>query len=158
MTGGTGRLALWQRNLIGAAVAAAALAVIIAFDLWPQWATYRATVQPAHVVSPRQSLTVEGQTWAVADVAHLRREPRPGAPPLPEGTVLTVVTVDRSGAETPDSYVVGVLTDGQRRWRGESLAASPGQTEWKFVIPDDAVPTALDVTRLDGSILIRLQL
>ena len=29
---------------------------------------------------------------------------------------------------------------------------------WKFVMPDDAVPTALDVTMLDGSIPIRLQL
>ena len=108
MTGRAGRLALWQRNVIGAAVAAVALAVIIPFDLWPKWATYRATVEPAHVVSPRQSLTVDAQTWAVADVRHLRREPRPGAPPLPEGTVLTVVTVDRSGAEAPDTYLTGV--------------------------------------------------
>jgi hypothetical protein len=158
MTGGTGRLALWQRNLIGAAVAAAALGVIIPFDLWPKWATYRATVEPAHVIEPRQSLVVDGQTWAVADVKHLRRESRPGAQALPEGTVLMVVTVDRSGVESPDTYVMGVLTDGQRRWRGQSLGPAQGQLAWNFVIPDDAVPTALDITMLDGSIPIRLQL
>jgi hypothetical protein len=158
MTGGTPRLALWHRNLIGAAVAAVALGVIIPFDLWPKWATYRATVEPAHVVEPRQSLVVDGQTWTVADVKHLRREPRPGAPALPEGTVLMVVTVDRSGVESPDTYVMGVLTDGQRRWRGQSLGPAQGQLAWNFVIPDDAVPTALDITMLDGSIPIRLQL
>ena len=77
MTGGTGRLALWQRNLIGAAVAAVALGVIIPFDLWPQWADYRATVEPAHVIAPRQSLAVDGQTWSVADV----RASAPRTPP-----------------------------------------------------------------------------
>jgi hypothetical protein len=29
---------------------------------------------------------------------------------------------------------------------------------WNFVIPGDAVPTALDITMADGTILIRLQL
>jgi hypothetical protein len=158
MTSGTGRLALWQRNLIGAAVAAVALGVIIPFDLWPKWATYRATVEPAHVIEPRQSLAVDGLTWAVADVKHLRREPRPGAPALPEGTVLMVVTVDRSGVVPPDTHVMGVLTDGERRWRGQSLGPAQGQLAWNFVIPGDAVPTALDITMLDGSIPIRLQL
>ena len=158
MTSGTDRLALWQRNLIGAAVAAAALGVIIPFDLWPKWATYRATVEPAHVIEPRQSLAVDGQTWAVADVKHLRREPRPGAPELPEGTVLMVVTVDRSGAESPDTYMMGVLTDGERRWRGDGLLPKDGRLTWNFVIPDDAVPTALDITMFGGSILIRLEL
>jgi hypothetical protein len=152
----THRLALWQRNVIGAAVAAAALAVLVVFDLWPDWTAFRATMEPAHVVSPRQSLTVDGQTWAVADVRHLRRE-RPGAPALPEGTVLTAVTVERTGVG-PDEYLTGVLTDGQRSWRGQSVAAPQGQVVWNFVIPGDAVPTALDVTKLNGSILIRLQL
>ena len=119
---------------------------------------YRATVEPAHVIEPRQSLAVDGLTWAVVDVEHLRREPRPGAPALPEGTVLMVVTVDRAGVVPPDTYVIGVLTDGERRWRGESLAPAPGQLTWNFVIPDDAVPTALDITMLDGSIPIRLEL
>jgi hypothetical protein len=151
------RLPLWQRNLIGMAVAMAALAVIVVFDLWPEWTAYRATIEPAHVVSPRQSLTVDGQTWAVADVRHLRRESRRGAPPLPEGTVLTVVTVDRSGSAAA-GYATGVLTDGQRRWRGDAFGGRPDQLQWSFVIPENAVPTAVDVTRLDGSILIRLQL
>jgi hypothetical protein len=158
MTDRPRQLRLWQRNLIGGAVAAAALAVLVVVDLWPQWASYRATVEPAHVVAPRQRLTVDGQTWAVADVRHLRRDPNPGVPPPPEGSVLTVVTVDRSGAIAPDSYFIGVLTDGQRRWRGESLNAPSGRMAWKFVIPDDAVPTALDITTLNGSIPIRLQL
>jgi hypothetical protein len=117
----------------------------------------RNTVDPEYVVAPRESLTVDGQTWAVADVRHLPRYSTPGTPPLPEGTVLTVVTMDRSGSAAPD-YGTGVLTDGQRRWRGDAFGAQPGQLQWSFLIPDDAVPTAVDVTRLDGSILIRLQL
>jgi hypothetical protein len=148
---------LWQRNLVGLVVTAAALTVLIVVDLWPNWMTYRSTVDPEYVVAPRESLTVDGQTWAVADVRHLPRYSTPGTPPLPEGTVLTVVTLDRSGSATPD-YGTGVLTDGQRRWRGDAFGAQPGQLQWSFVIPDDAVPTAVDVTRLDGSILIRLQL
>jgi hypothetical protein len=148
---------LWRRNLVGLVVTAAALTVLIVVDLWPKWTTYRDTINPEHVVAPRQSLSVDGQTWAVADVRHLPRYPTPGAPPLPEGTVLTVVTLDRSGPTTPD-YAIGVLTDGQRRWRGDAFGAQPGELQWSFVIPDDAVPTALDVTRLNGSILIRLQL
>ena len=37
--------ALWQRNVIGAiVVAAAALGILVAIDLGPQWATYRGTV------------------------------------------------------------------------------------------------------------------
>jgi hypothetical protein len=148
---------LWQRNLVGSVVAAAALTVLIVVDLWPNWTTYRNTVDPEYVVAPRHSLTVDGQTWAVADVRHLPRYPTPGTPPMPEGTVLTVVTLDRSGAAALD-YGTGVLTDGQRRWRGDAFGTQPGQLQWSFVIPDDAVPTAVDVTRLDGSILIRLQL
>ena len=72
--------------------------------------------------------------------------------------MLTEVTVDRAGVVPPDTYVIGVLTDGQQRWRGESLAPTQGQLAWNFVVPDDAVPTALDITMLDGSIPIRLQL
>jgi hypothetical protein len=138
-------------------VTAAALTVLIVVDLWPNWTSYRDTVDPEHVVAPRQSLTVDGETWRVADVRHLPRYPTPGSPPLPEGTVLTTVTLDRSGS-TAKGFGVGVLTDGQRRWRGQVFDAQPGRPQWRFVIPDDAVPTAVDVMRLDGSILIRLQL
>jgi len=153
------RLTLWQRNLIGAMVAAVALAVLVVVSLWPQWSTYRATFDPEHIVAPRQSLTVNGQTWTVGQVQHFGRDPAPGAPPLPEATVLTVVTVDRSGPVSPDTYCIGVLTDGQRRWRGTGdVCTRPDRLKWSFVIPADAVPTAVDVTLGDGSILIRLAL
>jgi hypothetical protein len=150
------RLPLWQRNLIGLALTAAALTALVAVDLWPPWTSYRDTVQPEYVVAPRQSLTVDGQTWAVADIRHLRPQAKPGAPPLPDGTVVTEVRLE--GAKPPDTYLTGVLTDGQRRWRGDTYGAQPGELQWSFVVPADAVPTALDVTRLDGSILVRLQL
>jgi hypothetical protein len=162
------RLSLWRRNLLGAVVAAAAIAVLVAVDVWPQWRSYREAVEPRHVVAPRQSLTVDGQTWAVGEVRHLGRNPVAGAPPLPEGTVLTVVTLDRSGPAPPDAYCIGVLTDGQRRWRGDTFSvpgdagagscARPGRLRWSFVVPDNAVPTAVDVTTVDRSILLRLQL
>lgn len=150
------RLPLWQRNLIGVVVTAAALTVLTAVELWPEWTSYRDTVDPGHVVEPRQSLTIDGHTWAVSDIRHLRPPARPGAPPLPEGTVVTEVTLE--GAKPPDTYFIGVLTDGERRWRGDTYGAQPGELQWSFVVPADAVPTALDVTTLDGSILVRLQL
>jgi hypothetical protein len=150
------RLPLWQRNLIGVVVTAAALAVLIAVDLWPPWTSYRDTVDPEHVVQPRQSVNLDGHRWAIADIRHLGPQAKPGAPPLPDGTVVTEVRLE--GAKPPDTYLTGVLTDGQRHWRGDTYGAQPGELQWSFVVPADAVPTALDVTTLDGSILVRLQL
>lgn len=151
---------LRRRNLVGAAVAAAAIAVLAAWQLWPPWSAYRDTVVPRHTVAAGQRLTVDGQTWAVGDVRHLDRDAFGG--PLPTGTVSTVVAVERSGAEVPDSYCVAVLTDGRNRWRGQVLGSGgcggTGPLSFSFLVPSDVVATAMDLTALDGAILLRLQL
>ena len=89
--------ALWQRNVIGAIVVAAALGILVAIDLGPQWATYRGTIIAEHVVPVGQSGTADGRMWKVESIRHLNRSPLNFGPPLPAGTVLTVVTLDRSG-------------------------------------------------------------
>lgn len=165
-------LPLWQRNLIGAIVAAAALTGYALVDIWPPWELYRDTVRPEHVVAARQSQTIDGQTWSIGEVKHLDQSPAPYEPPLPKGTVLTLVTVERSGVTPPDQSCQGVLTDGQHRWRGQtpitySIPAAPGAgfnctkpgpLQWAFLHPTDTVPTAVDVTSLGGAILVRLQM
>ena len=88
---------LWVRNLIGAVVVAIAVGVVITTILGDQWDTYRNTVVPATVVAKGQSGSAGGQTWKIDSVKHLNRNPASYGPKLPEGTVLTVVTVDRSG-------------------------------------------------------------
>ncbi|MGE2737853.1 hypothetical protein [Mycolicibacterium vaccae] len=165
-------LKLWQRNVIGAVVTAVALAVGTVTDLVPKWEVYRASVHPATVAGPRQSVTVDDMTWSLGTIRHLGRTVTPFGAPLPEGTVVTVVTVQRDGAAGPQLGCGGVLTDGRHRWRGQSVAefglrplaggaptcTAAGALEWAFLIPGDVVPTAVDVTTLDGSILLRLQL
>lgn len=165
-------LPLWQRNLIGAVVAAAALTAYSLVDLWPPWAHYRDTVRPEHVVAARQSQTIDGQTWSIGNVKHLGQSPAPYAQPFPGGTVLTVVTVQRSGVTPPGQGCVGILTDGELRWRGQTPVtysvprtpgtgfdcAQPGPLQWAFLHPADTVPTAVDITAPDGAILVRLEL
>lgn len=165
-------LPLWQRNLIGAIVAAAALTGYALVDIWPPWELYRDTVRPEHVVAARQSQTIDGQTWSIGEVKHFGQSPASYAQPLPEGTVLTVVTVERSGVTPPGQSCDGVLTDGEHRWRGQTLSTysipmapgawftctKPGPLQWAFLHPTDIVPTAVDVTAPDGVILLRLQL
>ena len=112
--------ALWQRNVVGAVVTAAALGVLVAVDLGPQWSTYRHTVVPEHVVPSGQSGAADGQTWKVDSVRHLNRSPLNFGPPLPTGTVLTVITLDRSGPPA-DELCVGVITDGAQRWKAEGV-------------------------------------
>ena len=116
-----GRLsALWVRNLIGAMVVAVAIGVIITTILGDQWATYRHTVVPATVVAKGQTGSAGDQTWKVDSVKHLNRNPLRFGPELPAGTVLTVVTVDRSGP-LKDEVCYGVITDGERRWKAENI-------------------------------------
>jgi hypothetical protein len=147
---------LWQRNLFGALVAATALAITVATTMWPDWRAYRSTVEPAHTVAAQQSYTLDGQTWAVGDVRRSLADPGSGAP-LPKGTVVMTIAIERSGSGPPDC--TGVLTDGERRWRPAGpLCGSSGPVDWSFLIPVDARPTALDITMPDGSILLRLQL
>jgi hypothetical protein len=65
-----------------------------------------------------------------------------------------------------------VLTDGNRRWKNESvggfiapegdgvtsLCNQPGLLQFTFLLPQDVVPTAMEVVTLDGRITVRLQL
>lgn len=164
-------LKLWQRNVIGAVAAAASLGVLVATDLAPQWSDYRASVDPAAEAAPRQSVELHGQTWSVDEIRHLGRQPQPPVGELPPGTVVTMVTLQRSGPPGPQGCFAA-LTDGRHRWRGQPVflyqitpnpdaattCADPGPVQWAFVIPEDVVPTAVDVTALDGSIQVRLQL
>jgi hypothetical protein len=160
---------LWQRNLLGSIVVLAALGVLVAVDLWPHWSAYRHSVVAQRVAPPRAAVTVDGQTWQVQSVRHLGANPARFGPELPPGAVLTVITVARSGG-SPGPACTGVLTDGNRRWSpdvGFSVpladgatrnCARPGPVQFTFLVPADAVPTALDITRLDGQILVRLLL
>ncbi|MGE2719249.1 hypothetical protein [Mycolicibacterium celeriflavum] len=165
--------ALWVRNIIGAVVAAAALGVIIATTLGDQWATYRSTVDPEVVVPKGQSGTADGYTWSVESIKHLNRNPMRFGPALPEGSVLTVVTLDRSGPprENPETCT-GVITDGERRWASERIGGlgpmppdgvaarceKPGLLQFSFVVPQQTVLTALDVTTSEGRLLVRMLL
>jgi hypothetical protein len=164
-------LVLWQRNIIGAVVAAAAAGVFVAIDLGSAWTKYRHTVSPEVVVPVGQSGTADGQTWKVESIRHLNRNPVNFGPPLPEGTVLNVVTVDRSGP-TAEEICIGVITNGAQRWKAEgvggfrpsvtdgvnTLCNKPGRVQFTFLLPDDVVPTAMDVTTLDGQITVRLSM
>ncbi|MBB3754480.1 hypothetical protein FHT44_007006 [Mycolicibacterium sp. BK634] len=154
---------LWQRNIIGVVVAALVLAVLVVTELGPDWSRYRHTVVPAHVVGAGQTGWFDGQTWTVTGVRHLK------APP--DGTVLHVVSINRTGAPDGD-MCTGVLTDGRRRWQAEGVAGfgpqlpdgvsdrciGKGPVQFSFLLPHDAVPTAVDVVDLDGRIRVRLEL
>ena len=164
--------ALWVRNVIGTVVTAAAVGVLIFTGLGESWAEYRRTVVPGAVLPAGQSGDAGGHTWKVDSVKHLNRTPRSFGPQLPSGTVLTVVTVDRSGSPPPEVICNGVITDGKRRWKNEgvggftapegdgvtSLCSQPGLLQFTFLLPQDVVPTAMDVVQFDGDITVRLQL
>lgn len=165
--------ALWVRNLIGAVVAVAALAVIVATTLGDQWATYRSTVEPEIVVPKGRSGAADGYTWTVESIKHLNRNPLRFGPALPEGSVLMVVTLDRSGPprENPETCT-GVITDGKERWASERVGGvapmppagvairceKPGLQQFSFVLPQQTVPTALDVMTSQGRLLVRMLL
>jgi hypothetical protein len=168
----TARLStLWVRNLIGAVVVAIAVGVVITTILGDQWETYRNTVVPATVVAKGQSGSAGDQTWKIDSVKHLNRNPASYGPKLPEGTVLTVVTVDRSGP-VKDEVCYGVITDGERRWKADniggfsppaadgvtSLCSQPGLLQFSFLLPQNVIPTAMDIAAFNGSITVRLLL
>jgi hypothetical protein len=164
-------IALWKRNVIGGVVAAAALATYLTTEFLPDWSTYRHSVVPALVVQADQTGTVDGQTWRLASVRHLDHNSGIGATPLPANTVLAVVSIERSGMQ-PSGLCVGVITDGQRRWQAQGIAGftetppaeatgnctQPGPVQFTFLLPREAVPTAVDVTDFSGRILARLML
>jgi hypothetical protein len=82
-----------------------------------------------------------------------------------------VVSIARSNARAGD-LCTGVITDGARRWQAEGIGGytaalpdnvsdrctRPGPVQFSFLLPQDVVPTAVDVTNLDGRIRLRLQL
>lgn len=161
---------LWQRNVLGAVVVVCALVVYVIIDFRADWSAYRNSVEPRVVIGKGESGSAGGQTWRLTSITHLNRSPTRFGPPLPAGTVLTVLDVDRSG--TPDQgYCTAVITDGTTRWTAEgvggytpippegvtSLCNLPGPVQFTFVLPDDVVPTALDVTN-SGQITVRMVL
>ncbi len=167
--------AQWVRNGIGVVVAAAALAVLVFTGLGglrESWADYRRTVVPQVVVPVGGSGSADGRSWKIDGIRHMNRSPRDFGPPLPAGTVLTVITVDRSGAPPAGTICNGVITDGERRWNSErvgffsapegdgvtSLCSQPGLLQFAFVLPQDVVPRALDIVQFDGRITARLLL
>ncbi|MET0896586.1 MAG: hypothetical protein ABWY45_01615 [Mycobacterium sp.] len=162
---------LWQRNTIGAAVSAAACAVIVVTDLWPDWATYRDSTHADNVVAVGAVGDADGQTWQVESIRHRNDVQGIGGRGLPDGTVLNVVTVQRTGSPT-EVGCAGVITDGRRRWSAEGaggygdlppegitrICGTPGPVQFSFLLPGDVVPTAVDVTDAQGRILVRLLL
>jgi hypothetical protein len=162
---------LWVRNIIGAVVAVAAIAIIVTTVLGKQWSTYRSTVTPEAVVPLGQTGSAGGYTWKVDSVRHMNTNPASYGPELPSGTVLRIVTVDRSGPPS-DGMCKAVITDGQRAWDAQNvggfqpstpddvstLCDKPGRVQFTFLLPDDAVPTALDVKSFDGRFIVRMQL
>ncbi|MEW5811996.1 MAG: hypothetical protein AB1925_21430 [Actinomycetota bacterium] len=167
----TSRLAkLWQRNVLGAIAVVCAIGVYVAIDFGPDWSAYRHSVEPRVVIAKGESGSAGGQTWKLTSVAHLNRSPTRFGPPLPPGTVLLVLDVDRSGQPGP-GYCTAAITDGTTRWTAEgvggyipippagvtSLCHQPGPIQFAFLLPGDVVPTALDVTH-DGQITVRMLL
>lgn len=163
--------ALWVRNLIGAVVVAVAVGVIIATILGDQWTAYRHTVVPETLVAKGQTGSEGDNTWKLNSVKHLIRTPLRFGPQLPAGTVLTVVPLDRTGPLEKE-VCWGVITDGEHRWKAEnvggfsppaadgvtSLCSQPGRLQFTFLLPQDAVPTAMDIIGFDGAIKVRMLL
>jgi hypothetical protein len=171
----SGLSVLWVRNLIGTVVTAAALGVLVFTGLGglaDSWAAYRHTVVPGAVVPAGQTGNADGRTWKIDTLRHLNRSPSDFGPSLPAGTVLTVITVDRSGPPPADTICNGVITDGKRRWNSErsgffsapegdgvtSLCNQPGLLQFTFLLPQDVVPTAVDIVAFDGRITVRMLL
>ena len=149
---------LWQRNLVGTAVAAAALVVISAHTLQPAWESYESTVRPAHVAAAHQPIEVDGLTWSVRTFSRSTKL-RSGAP-VPEGTVRVNVVVERSGSAADGFGCYAFLVDGDRFWRSNSGPPCGAATSmaWSFLVPASAEPHAVDIKKSDFSILLRLQL
>jgi hypothetical protein len=163
---------LWVRNLIGIAVAVAALTTICIVELSPQWSDYRRASEPEQVVSSGASASVLGQTWRLGSVRRITTLPdRPFGASIPKGATLAVVTIERSG--TPGTgQCVGVLTDGRRRWQDQSsssvdypispgatlFCSKPGPLQFNFLLPSNVRPTAVDITDGSDAILLRITL
>lgn len=161
---------LWQRNLIGLAVAGVAAAVLGVTDLYPHWSAYQATLSPARVIAKGATGTADGQTWRVGSIRHLNTVPHAPTVRLPARTALTVVTVERTG--TPPAWECrAVITDGRRSWQTAAIGnaaplvggttdrcSRPGSLQLSFLLPSDAVPTAVDLVDSNGAIILRIML
>lgn len=162
---------LWQRNALALLVVVAALAVWMTTLVGPEWSSYRASTTPAHLVPAGQSRSFDGHNWRLSGVKHLNQTAIPGARPLPDGTVLLVVSIDHSGAKL-EPVCTGVVTDGRHRWRDEGIGGyggippdgvsnscgTTGPLQFTFLLPQDAAPTAVDVVAYRGAITVRLEL
>lgn len=147
---------LWKRNVIGAVVSVAAFAVAAAFVLWPAWQRYQQTVRPAHVAAAGDAIEVDGLTWSIRNVS--RSTMRRGAP-LPEGTVVVNVLLERSGTPEQGFGCYGYLIDGDRSWRADGPPCGAAVSiPWTFLVPTATEPTAVDIRKSDGSVLIRFRL
>lgn len=168
MTGRT--LTLWQRNVIGLAVVAVATVVLGVTDLYPHWSAYRAGVTPARVVAKGDQATVDGQTWRLGTIHHLNALPHAPTVTLPAHTALTVVTVERTGTPAAGECTA-VITDGRRRWQTAAIGTTaplvgdatdrcsrPGPLQLSFLLPADAVPTAVDLIGADRAVMLRIVL
>lgn len=151
---------LWRRNTAGGIVLCAALAFVVATQLWPDWAHYRSTLVPEQTAGRGNSASVDGQRWQVDSVRRIE-----GGPQTPAGGVETVVTLGREG-DSPGQDCTAQLTDGSSRWNADPFATAgaatrcnqPGPLELAFQIPATATPTAVDIVRSDGRIIARLLL
>lgn len=163
---------LWVRNLIGLAVVVAALVVLCVVELYPEWSSYRRTIEPERVIGRGGSAELSGQSWHLGAVHRTGTLPKsPYRPSIPKGAVLTVVTIERTGSPGPQ-LCVGFLTDGRRRWRDQTnsgtsypvsrgatpFCSQPGPVQFNFLLPSDATPTAVDIADANSAILLRITL
>lgn len=162
---------LWQRNLLGAGASVVALGVIGATTLWPDWSEYRDSTRPEHVVPAGESGMAAGQSWEVASIRYFSSSSNAYGPDLPQGTVVHVVTIDRTGGDGAMGCT-GVISDGQRRWSAQTVGSygplppdgvsayctRPGPVQFNFLLPGDVSPESVDVMDGSGRILVRLML
>jgi hypothetical protein len=124
------------------------------------------------VIAAGDAGEVAGTTWRVESVRYFGSSSNRLQPELPEGTVVHVVTVARSG--TAVAGCSALITDGRQRWSTEpsgggygplppegTTSGYCGATNWaqfSFLLPGDVVPVAVDITDWAGRILVRLAL
>ena len=167
----TARPNLLRRNLIGILVVLGVFSVLYLTEQAEPIAAYRARSVPEHRAAAGGSTVADGLTWQITSIQVLKSLPRPMYQPLPRGTVAHVVTISREGAET-GGYCQGVITDGTSRWQSEGIGlraplppdgtttdcTAPGPVQFTFILPSTVVPTAVDVLRQRGQIMVRLAL
>ena len=115
---------LWVRNVIGAVVVAGGRrsghhhrSRRIVGDIPPHRRSGRRRARRAE--RRGRGVHLEGRRDK-----YLNRSPNSYGPPLPAGTVLSVITVERTGPPPEKVVCNGVITDGERRWKNEASADS----------------------------------